>query len=86
MSSVITTWDTNNWQEKVGLSAPKTSAVVWFLDLQSDPDSFKEIRIGGSRFKRYSQKAIDRIIEAKASNDVDDIWEQFRTRSQGSRT
>lgn len=61
---------------KVGLSGPKTTAAIRFLRLQKDPDCFKEIVIGKSRFGRYSPKAIDRIKEGLAKTPIDKIWKQ----------
>jgi len=34
--------------EKVGLTGPKTTAVVRYLKLNEDPDCFKEFFIGGT--------------------------------------
>ena len=64
--------------EKVGLSMPKTVAVVDYLGLRNDPDSYKEFKIGSQTHKRYSQRAIEKIKEALKKEDVDEIW---RTRS-----
>ncbi len=64
--------------EHVRLSGPKTSAVIWHLGLQNDPDYFKEITIGKAKFKRYSQKAITTIKEAINTKPVEEIWEKYR--------
>ena len=66
--------------KKVGLTGPKTTAMIWYLDLQSDPECYKEIRIGGSRFHRYSQKAIAKIKKELAKVTVDSIWQEYRSR------
>lgn len=63
--------------EKAGLTCPKTRALAHHLKLHEDPDSFKEIKIGGSRFKRYSQKAIIALKKGVAELDVDDIWKEY---------
>lgn len=59
---------------KVGISGPKTTAMIRFLKLQSDPDCYKRITIGQSKFDRYSQKAIAAILDALKKNDVEEIW------------
>jgi Domain of unknown function (DUF3644) len=64
--------------EHVGLSPNKTTAAIWCLNIQSDPDCFRELVIGKSRFKRYSQKAIDRIKEILAHESIDQIWEKYK--------
>ena len=68
--------------EKVGLSRPKTSAVIWCLKLQEDAECFKQLTIGKSKFNRYSQKAIDHIKEALKEKSIDDIWREYRPKSR----
>ncbi len=60
--------------EKVGLTGPKTTAVIRFLKLQNDPDCYKQITIGRAKFDRYSQKAMSSIKEALTSHTIDEIW------------
>jgi len=68
--------------DKVGLTMPKTVAVVDYLGLRFDPECYKEFKIGKSLFKRYSPKAVDRMNDALAKEDVDEIWAR---RQQGAR-
>ena len=68
--------------EKVGLTQPKCLAVVWQLGLQSDSDCFKEIRIGKTVYKRYSQKAIGCIQEALPVLDLDEVWKIYYNRNK----
>ena len=60
--------------KKVGLTGPKTTAVIRFLKLKQDAESYKQISIGKSKFDRYSQKAISAIQEALKKHDIDQIW------------
>ncbi len=60
--------------EKVGLTMPKAVAVVDYLGLRDQPESYKEIKIGKAVFKRYSQKAIDAIRERLETESAEDIW------------
>lgn len=60
--------------KKVGLTGPKTTAVIRFLKLKQDAESYKQISIGKSKFDRYSSKAISAIQEALKDHDVDQIW------------
>jgi hypothetical protein len=66
--------------EKIGLSSPKTSALIWHLDLVNNPDCSKEIVIGKSKFRRYSQKAVDHLLHAKQTQNLESIWHAYRTR------
>jgi hypothetical protein len=71
----------NPLADKVGMTAPKTLAVVLELDLQSDEEFFKPIRIGRQPHKRYSQKAIGRIREALGGDGSGRcLWERHRPR------
>jgi hypothetical protein len=66
---------------KIGLSGPKTSALIWHLNLANDPDYSKEFIIGKSKFRRYSQKAVNRLLDAKQTQNLDSIWHAYRARS-----
>lgn len=61
--------------EKLDLTVPKAIAIVDHLDLRKQQDCYKEIKIGRSVFKRYSQKAIDAINAALKNQSADEIWE-----------
>src|SRR5664280_379787 len=63
---------------RVGLTTTKTTAVIWYLDLQDDPEYCRLITIGKSKFKRYSQKSITAIAEAVGSVGIDAIWKAYR--------
>jgi hypothetical protein len=60
--------------EKVGLSGPKTTAVIRFLKLKEDQSCYRQIAIGKSKFDRYSPKAIEKIFDAVKKSSIDDIW------------
>lgn len=66
---------------KVGLSGPKTTAVIRFLKLKQNTDTYKQITIGKSKFDRYSPKAIDLIADAIKKNSIDDIWKSHGARN-----
>jgi hypothetical protein len=59
---------------KVGLSGPMTTAMIRYLDLQHDAECSKEFAIGKSKFRRYSQKAITRILDALGTCALEDVW------------
>lgn len=58
----------------LGLTTPKALAIVDHLEMRKNPEYYKEIRIGKSVFKRYSQKAVDGIKVALQNESVDQIW------------
>lgn len=62
--------------EKVGLTMPKTVAVVDYLRLRDDDECYKEIKIGKSVHKRYSPKAIERVKQAVAEKGIEAIWDE----------
>ncbi len=59
---------------KLGESGPKTTAIIKYLSIQDDPDSFKEVTVGKVRFKRYSEKALKTIQEALKKESANSIW------------
>lgn len=67
---------------KVNLNGPMTSAMIWHLDLQNDPDCHKEICIGKSHFHRYSQKAIAKFKQALENVDQAAVWAAYRARKK----
>ena len=66
----------NDLATKVGLSAPRTLAVIRHLKLQSDGEYFKEMKIGAARFKRYSALALDRLKKELPALDVERVWRE----------
>jgi hypothetical protein len=65
---------------KVGLSGPKATAFIRFLDLKNDPECFKRFAVGKTKFDRYSSKAINVLQEAISKHDVAKIWKSHGTR------
>jgi hypothetical protein len=63
----------------VGLTGNKTTAAIWFCDLQNDPEYFKLVTIGHSKFKRYSPKALQAIETELNKTGIDKIWRSYRT-------
>ncbi len=59
---------------KIGLTLPKTGALIRNLGLQADAQCFKAITIGRSQFKMYSGNALVRLREALPNVDIDEVW------------
>ena len=66
----------------VELTAPKAGALISHLRLQEDHEYYKEVRVGKSRFKRYSRKAVQRLRDALEKVDMDAVWEKHRPRKK----
>lgn len=64
--------------DKVGLTTPKTLAVIKELKLTGDAECYKEFIIGKMQLKRYSPKTIDRIKKALPSLRLDEVWQRHR--------
>jgi hypothetical protein len=62
--------------EKCGLTMPKAVTVVDHLGLRKHAECYKEIRIGKSIFKRYSQRAVEEIKSCLQETSSDEIWKQ----------
>ncbi|MBL9000181.1 MAG: hypothetical protein JNK25_03480 [Phycisphaerae bacterium] len=65
--------------KKIGLSGPKTTALIRYSNIQTDSECFKKIQVGSARFDRYSQKAISKLVEVKAAVNMDDVWRNYRS-------
>ena len=63
--------------QKLGLSPPKTTALVRYLNIADDEEYFKEFKIGGISHKRYSQKTIKKLAETiqNSPDIVNESWE-----------
>ena len=66
--------------QHVGLTEPKTLALVMYMDLQAQEDCFRVIRIGAGRYKRYSPEALVRLQEVLPDVNMNVIWHQHRPR------
>ena len=64
--------------EHIGLTSPKTTALVRYLKLKENKKYFKEITIGNSKFNRYSQNAIHKTKEELLKMDIDEIWQKCK--------
>jgi hypothetical protein len=64
--------------ENVGLTPPKTTAVIRYFGIQDRPDCCKEFAIGQSKFLRYSQNAIYAIKNALEEKPIQEIWNEYR--------
>lgn len=67
--------------QNLGLTPPKTLALVRCLNLQTDSDCYKEFCMGKSAvYKRYSPEALKKLGEALEHVDMEDVWQQYGSR------
>lgn len=60
---------------KLGLTGPRTCALIAEFNLQGDPECYKILRRKSSTFKAYSKKALDRLrAELRRGIDVEEVW------------
>jgi hypothetical protein len=71
--------------DKLGLGRNKTLALVQHLNLQNDPDCFREFRHRSMKYKGYSPKALEKLKDALPSIDIDDIWRKYLLRQKRKR-
>lgn len=57
---------------KLGISGPRTLAMVRQYGLDKDDESFRELKIGSSLYRRYSKKALDVLREQL--HTVEECW------------
>jgi len=65
-------------RKKLGLTPNKLTALIWDLDIKSDPKLFQTIRIGKSAFPRYSQEALRVLQKAVSEQDMGEVWQRYR--------
>jgi hypothetical protein len=71
----------NDLAKKLGISGPKTSALILELQIQNDPECFKILRRNATCLKGYSKKALDLLQSAIAGGiDVGSVWEKHKSR------
>ncbi len=66
--------------EKLGTSMPKALAAVEHCSLRSNPECYREFKLGSQLHKRYSTKALDLIHEKLKTESLDSIWQRHRSR------
>ena len=73
----------NNLDSVLNITRPKCSAIVWYLDLQSDKECFKPFSFGKSTVhKMYSPNALARIRKELPDLDLDEVWQRYKNRNR----
>lgn len=63
--------------EKLGISAPRTLALIREYQIHDDEDSFRAVTVGSQCYKRYSKKALDCLRERLSV--VEEVWRKHRS-------
>jgi len=66
--------------EKLGLGLNKTLALIHHFKLQESEEHFKIIKIGSSKFKRYSSKALNLLKKELPKVDIDKVWKDYKSK------
>ena len=70
--------------DKVGLTWPKSRAVVDHLGLREDAKCFKEVKIGQVVYARYAPEAIEKINAALSVEAIEDIWAAYQRKRKAA--
>lgn len=70
---------------QVKMPVQRLVALLRYLEIPKDPDCFKEITLGKSRFKMYSANALNKIKEALPSVDMKEVWQKCRPKPRKAR-
>jgi len=65
---------------KLGLTGPRTHALIFELALQNDPDCYKELKRKSQVYNGYSKKALELLRVAKGELDIETIWQKHRAK------
>lgn len=63
----------------LGLSGPRTTALIRHVKIKDDTECYRRITIGKASFDRYLRKAIERLSEAKRTADMDQVWPDYQS-------
>jgi hypothetical protein len=66
--------------KKLNLTGPKTTAAVHVLSVKNDIECFKQIKVGNTKFDRYSQKAIEKIKEGLKEKTIEEMWKEYQAK------
>lgn len=86
----INVWDKfnlglNSLADKLNLSTMRVLALIYDLDLQSDPDAYHLLQRGKTKLKGYSKKALEVLREAVAAGKHEEAWARHGHRLSGRR-
>jgi hypothetical protein len=63
----------------LGLSGPKTTALIKHLKIRDDADCYRRITIGKASFDRYSPKTVELMRKALKTVQMDQVWSEYQS-------
>jgi hypothetical protein len=81
----VFTMNRDDLAKKLGISGPRTHALIYELDIQSDCNCYRELRRKSQVFKGYSMKALNQLREAIKTVDIEEIWLKHRSKLGNAR-
>lgn len=72
--------------EKLNLTIPKTTSIIWYLKIKGNLEYHKEIVFGKTKFNRYSKKALDFIKKELEKTPTEQIWKKFKENKKKVKT
>ncbi len=81
----VNVWDKfnlsrDNLAEKIGLTGPKTHALIYELNLQADEGCFKTWKHKNTPHSGYSKKALEKLTAAMSTVDMKAVWDKHKHR------
>jgi hypothetical protein len=71
---------------KLGITPNKATAAIWDQRIQENEDYFREIKIGSSKFKRYSAQALQHLRAVIAAEGIEAMWQRYRADQRQAKT
>lgn len=72
----VFTMSRDDLASKLGISGPKTHALIYELNIQSDSECYRELRRKSQVFKGYSQKALIQLRDALKIVNIEEVWQR----------
>lgn len=76
----VFTMSRDDLAHKLGISGPKTHALIYELRIQDDPACYRELSRKSQTFKAYSMKALNLLKRAKDENNLEEIWQRHKSK------
>ena len=71
-----------NLAERLEITPPKSKALRWFLDIDSDPDCRHVFNFGKRTIPQYSDNALKRMRDTLNDVDILEVWRNYQNRAK----
>ena len=62
----------------LGITVPKTGALIRCLKIKQNPEYFKEIKLRSTPYEQYSQKALQHLREEVSKVNMEEVWKMHK--------